>query len=178
MLVSKPVSSLAAVSNAGSNGWYGKGAKLTLTGSEGVKALQYRIGEGDWKTYEGPVTLDAGTYAIDHRAQDDNPPWSDVSSLPVKVDLTDPTVTDKLVDRTVTLTASDEDSGVAGIQYRLDGGDWLAYTAPVRWMGRLTPSTSAPPTWPATRVPPGRARSRRSLIRRPGLHLSSRSRRS
>ncbi len=131
VLVSKPVSSLAAVSNAGSNGWYGKGAKLTLTGSEGVKALQYRIGEGDWTTYEGPVTLDAGTYAIDHRAQDDNPPWGDVSSLPVKVDLTDPTVTDKLVDRTVTLTASDEESGVAGVQYRLDGGDWLAYTAPV-----------------------------------------------
>lgn len=120
----------AAVSNAGSNGWYGKGAALTLTGGDGVKRLQYRIGEGDWTTYEGPVTLDAGAYGIDYRAQGDNLMWSDVSSLAVKVDLTDPTVTDELDDRTVTLTASDADSGVAATQYRLDGGDWLAYTAP------------------------------------------------
>ncbi len=121
----------AAVSHAGSSGWYGKGAALTLTGGEGVKKLQYRIGEGDWTTYDAPVTLDAGTYGIDYRAQGDNLQWSDVSSLAVKVDLTDPTVTDQLDDRTVTLTGSDDDSGVAAIQYRLDGGDWLAYTTPV-----------------------------------------------
>ncbi len=104
----------AAVSHAGSDGWYGKGAELTLTGGDGVKTLQYRIGEGDWKTYEGAVALEAGTNDIDYRAQGDNLQWSDVSSLTAKVDLTDPVVTDKLAERTVTLTASDEDSGVAG----------------------------------------------------------------
>ncbi len=121
----------AAVSHAGTDGWYGKGAELTLTGGDGVKTLQYRIGDGDWKTYEGAVALDAGTNDIDYRAQGDNLLWSDALSLTAKVDLTDPTVTDTLDDRTVTLTASDEDSGVASVQYRLDGGDWLAYTAPV-----------------------------------------------
>ena len=121
----------AAISHAGSNGWYGKGAELTLTGGDGVKKLQYRIGDGDWTTYDSPVTLDAGSYGIDYRAQGDNLMWSDVSSLAAKIDLTDPTVSDQLDDRTVTLTASDDDSGVASVQYRLDGGDWLAYTAPV-----------------------------------------------
>jgi hypothetical protein len=119
----------AAVSHAGTGGWYGKGAELTLTGGDGVKTLQYRIGDGDWTTYDGAVELDAGTYDIDYRAQGDNLQWSDVGSLAVKVDLTDPTVSDQVVDRTVTLTGDDDDSGIASIQYRLDGGDWLAYTA-------------------------------------------------
>ncbi len=121
----------AAISHAGSNGWYGKGAELTLTGGDGVKALQYRIDGGAWKTYDASVALDAGTYGIDYRAQGDNLQWSGVSSLDAKVDLTDPEVTDELADRTVTLTASDADSGVAAVQYQLDGGAWLTYTAPV-----------------------------------------------
>jgi beta-xylosidase len=121
----------AAVSHAGSNGWYGKGAELTLTGGDGVKKLQYRIGDGEWTTYDAPVALEAGTNSIDYRAQGENLQWSDVLSLTAKVDLTDPTVSDQVDDRTVTLTASDDDSGVAAIQYRLDGGDWLAYTDPV-----------------------------------------------
>ncbi|VXB56048.1 Beta-xylosidase [Aeromicrobium sp. 9AM] len=121
----------AAISHAGTNGWYGKGAELTLTGGDGVKTLQYRIDGGTWKTYDAPVALDAGTYGIDYRAQGDNLQWSDVSSLDAKVDLTDPEVADELADRTVTLTASDADSGVAAIQYQLDGGAWLAYTTPV-----------------------------------------------
>lgn len=120
----------AEVSNAGSGGWYGKGAALTLIGGEGVKTLQYRIGDGDWTTYDGPVTLDAGTYGIGHRAQGDNLLWSDTASVAVKVDHTDPAVADQLDDRTVTLAATDDDSGVASVQYRLDGADWLAYAEP------------------------------------------------
>ncbi|WP_200935428.1 family 43 glycosylhydrolase [Aeromicrobium sp. Root344] len=121
----------AEVSHAGTGGWYGQGAALTLTGGSGVKTLQYRIADGAWTTYDAPVTLVAGTYGIDYRAQGDNLMWSDASSLAVKVDLTEPATSAKLDDRTVTLTATDDESGVASVQYQLEGGDWLAYTAPV-----------------------------------------------
>ena len=70
----------ASVSDAGSDGWYGADAALTLTGGAGVKRLQYRIGDGAWTTYDAPVPLEAGSYAVDYRAQGNNLQWSEVRS--------------------------------------------------------------------------------------------------
>ena len=80
----------ASVSHAGSAGWYGAGAALTLTGGDGVARLQYRLEGGSWTDYESPVSLPEGVYGVDYRAQGVNLQWSNVHSLPVQVDPTAP----------------------------------------------------------------------------------------
>jgi hypothetical protein len=120
----------ASVSKVGADGWYAAGAQLTLTGGDGVALLQYRIDGAGWTAYDAPVDLPAGTHSIDYRAQGTNLQWSGVQSLSVKVDAAPPTVSASLDGRTVTIGASDPDSGVAAVEYRLDGGGWTSYTTP------------------------------------------------
>lgn len=120
----------AVVSDAGSAGWHGADATLTLTADDSVQTLQHRIGDGDWTTYGGPVPLPAGSYDVAWRARGTNLQWSEAWSRSVKVDTVLPAASGTQDDRQVTLTASDADSGVAAVEYRIDGDDWLAYTVP------------------------------------------------
>jgi beta-xylosidase len=120
----------AAVSDAGSAGWYGADATLTLTADDTVETVQYRIGTGEWTAYTAPVPLPGGSYDVRHRARGTNLQWSEEQILPVKIDATLPEVTGAQAQRQVTLTASDTDSGVAVVEYRIDSGSWLAYTVP------------------------------------------------
>jgi beta-xylosidase len=121
----------ASVSDAGGDGWYGADAALTLTGGEGVQRLEYRLDGGSWTTYDGPVDLPAGSYAVDYRAQGTNLQWSSTKSLSVKVDDIAPATVATLDGRTVTIVASDADSGISTVEYRLDDGAWTTYDAPV-----------------------------------------------
>jgi beta-xylosidase len=120
----------AAVSDAGSDGWYGADATLTLTAGDTVETVQYRIGTGEWTAYTAPVPLPSGSYDVRYRARGTNLQWSEEQILPVRIDTTLPEVTGAQAQRQVTLTASDADSGVAVVEYRIDSGGWLAYTAP------------------------------------------------
>jgi beta-xylosidase len=121
----------ASVSDAGADGWYGADAALTLTGGDGVAALLYRIDDGDWTAYDGPVDLAGGTHTIDYRAQGTNLQWSASETLDVKVDDLLPTVVATLDGRSVSVTATDVDSGIATVEYQLDGDTWLPYAGPV-----------------------------------------------
>jgi len=121
----------ASVSDAGSDGWYGADATLTLAGDATITALRYRIGDGEWTAYTTPVELPAGSYDVAYRAQGTNLQWSETRTMAVKVDAAPPLASAVVTGRTVTLTATDGDSGVAGVEYRIDSGGWLAYTAPV-----------------------------------------------
>jgi len=121
----------ASVSDAGADGWYGADAALTLTGGDGVARLQYRIDDGDWTTYDFPVDLAGGNHTIAYRAQGTNLQWSATKTLDVKVDEAPPSVQPSLDGRTVSLTVTDADSGVALVEYRLDGADWTTYAEPL-----------------------------------------------
>ena len=121
----------ASVSDAGADGWYGADAALTLTGGDGVAQLQYRIDDGTWTTYAAPVDLPAGSHEIGYRAQGTNLQWSATKALHVAVDDLPPTVAASLSGRTLTLTATDTGSGVALVEYRLDGGAWTTYGTPL-----------------------------------------------
>jgi beta-xylosidase len=125
----------ATVSDAGGEGWHGADAQLALTAGPDVVKVEYRLGDGAWATYTGPVDLPAGSYAVTYRARGSNLQWSETWSLAVKVDEVSPVVEPALSGRTVTLTATDADSGVGVVEYRLDGGDWLTYTGPVKLDG-------------------------------------------
>ena len=124
----------ASVSDAGAEGWYGADATLTLAGS--APTLQVRIGDGGWTAYTGSVALPAGSYDVAWRARSANGQWSQVWTQSVKVDRTPPTVSGAISSaRELSVTATDDASGVAVREYRLDGGQWLAWTAPVQLDG-------------------------------------------
>ena len=138
-LVYPGVQPQASVSKAGTEGWYGAGATLTLSGGAGNTKIQYALGEGAWTTYTEPVSLPAGSYTVRHRAQGDNLIFGPTASLAVKVDPEAPvsavTVKSNKQVSTVTLSAKDTTSGVASINYRVDSGSWRAYSTPFTLKG-------------------------------------------
>ncbi|WP_308798501.1 family 78 glycoside hydrolase catalytic domain [Agromyces silvae] len=112
--------------------------------TSGVRSIESRVGDGAW--VEGDtLTIDRpGEHRIEYRAIDVAGNVGATRSVDVTVtapDVTAPTVSLEVSNpgtggwhvggATATLTATDAESGVATIEYRLDGGDWTAYTAPV-----------------------------------------------
>ncbi|MGW1902149.1 OmpL47-type beta-barrel domain-containing protein [Streptomyces hirsutus] len=119
------------------------------TGS-GVNTIEYAVGSGAWQTYGGPVMVhQVGTHTVRYRATDKAGNVSAVKSVGFTVVAappqdTTPPVTGVNVEGSknsdgayvgsakVTVSATDaHGSGVAGIEYSLDGGPYLAYTQPV-----------------------------------------------
>ena len=132
----------------GASGWYDDAVTLTLRGSDGatgsgIGATQYRIGNGAWLPYSGPVVLDeVGTYSITYRSTDvaGNGETAGAPTV-VKVDNHAP-ATHAQLDASgangvfrgpvrVTLAADDgPGSGAAATEYSLDGGGFQPYTGP------------------------------------------------
>jgi len=117
-------------------GWYRSAVAVTLA-SEAGATTEYRIGDGELVPYAAPFTLDAdGTHAVTYRSTDASGNAGAPVTVTVKVDRTPPassaTVTgDGPV--TVSLTGADPagGSGLGTLEYRLDGGAWTPYGAPV-----------------------------------------------
>jgi GH43 family beta-xylosidase len=129
----------ATVSAAGTGGWYGAGAALTLAGGASNVEVQYELPGGTWTEYTEPVALPAGEYTLRYRARGTNRILSAPVELAVKVDPEAPisAVQVKTSGRTstVTLTAQDTASGVASIGYQVDGGAWQTYAKPFTLTG-------------------------------------------
>ncbi|MFI8090121.1 OmpL47-type beta-barrel domain-containing protein [Streptomyces sp. NPDC086080] len=130
-------------------------ATVTVTASDtgsGVNTIEYALGaDGAWTAYTGPVMVhQVGTHTVRYRATDKAGNTAAVRSVAFTVvaappqDTTPPATGVSLGgvrnsdgayvgDATVTVSADDGHggSGVAGIEYSLDGGPYLAYTAPV-----------------------------------------------
>jgi plastocyanin len=134
------------------DGDYVGSATVTVTASDsgsGVATVEYQIDDTGFEPYTAPVTVsEPGDHSVQFRATDNAGNTSGVGSVSFRVvepgeqDVTPPAVTatvtgDKDADgdyigtATVTLTATDDDSGVARIEYNVDGGALQAYTAPV-----------------------------------------------
>ncbi|WP_030219114.1 OmpL47-type beta-barrel domain-containing protein [Streptomyces sp. NRRL WC-3626] len=130
-------------------------ATVTVTASDtgtGVNTIEYAIGaDGAWQPYTGPVMVhQVGTHTVRYRATDRAGNAAAAKSVQFTVVAappqdTTPPATGVTVEGTknsdgayvgdakVTVTADDGHggSGVAGVEYSLDGGPYLAYTAPV-----------------------------------------------
>ncbi|MFF7341268.1 OmpL47-type beta-barrel domain-containing protein [Streptomyces sp. NPDC008163] len=136
------------------NGDYIDMATVTVSASDtgsGVNTIEYAVGsDGAWQPYNGPVMVhQTGEQTVRYRATDKagnaaaekNVRFTVVAAPPQD---TTPPVTGATVKGTknsagayvgraeVDVSATDEGgSGVAGVEYSLDAGPYLAYTAPV-----------------------------------------------
>ncbi len=148
-----PETSATVSGEKNADGAYIDMATVTVTASDtgsGVNTIEYAVGDGAWQAYTAPVMVHAvGEHTVRYRATDKagnvaaekNVSFTVVAAPPQ--DTTAP-VTGATVEGSkdsdgayvgsakVTVSATDEGgSGVAGIEYSLDAGPYLAYTEPV-----------------------------------------------
>ncbi|GLP70818.1 glycosyl hydrolase [Streptomyces sp. TUS-ST3] len=135
------------------DGTYIDMATVTVSASDtgsGVNTIEYAVNDGAWQPYTMPVMVhQVGSHTVRYRATDKagnvaadkTVRFTVVAAAPQD---TTPPVTGVTVDGTrnsdgayvgnarVTVSATDEGgSGVAGVEYSIDAGPYLAYTAPV-----------------------------------------------
>jgi plastocyanin len=135
------------------DGNYVGSATVAVTATDagsGVGTVEYELDDTGFRPYTAPVAVTApGDHAVQFRATDNAGNTSAVGSVSFRVvepepdeDTTPPSVTAQLTGArdaagnyvgtaTATLTATDADSGVATVEYALDGGAFTAYAAPL-----------------------------------------------
>ncbi|MFI1223468.1 MULTISPECIES: OmpL47-type beta-barrel domain-containing protein [unclassified Streptomyces] len=128
-------------------------ATVTVTASDtgsGVNTIEYATGaDGAWQPYTEPVMVhEVGEHTVRYRATDRSGNVADEKSVdftvvePPSQDQTAPETSVKvegeknsdgafITSARATVSATDDDSGVDKVEYSLDGGPYLAYTAPV-----------------------------------------------
>ncbi|MFJ1925079.1 MULTISPECIES: OmpL47-type beta-barrel domain-containing protein [unclassified Streptomyces] len=128
-------------------------ATVTVTASDtgsGVNTIEYAVGaDGAWQPYTGPVMVhEPGAQKIRYRATDKagnaaaeqaveftvvEPPTKDTTPPETSAKVAGDKNSDGayLTSAKVTVTATDADTGVDKVEYSLDGGPYLAYTATV-----------------------------------------------
>lgn len=132
----KPVTTAttAPASPDGAGGWFRTAPKATVTLATGSQfsTREYAVGQGQWRTYNAPVTIGEGVTTFSHRARSFGT-TGPTSTETYKVDTIAPTAGGSFdaATRTVTVTGQDGGSGVAALEYRLTAdGPWTAYRAP------------------------------------------------
>jgi plastocyanin len=127
-------------------------ATVTVSAADagsGVDTVEYQIDDTSWTPYTQPVAVTAvGDHSVQFRATDKSGNVSAVGSVAFSVVASAPTDTTPPVvsaavsgsrdaegryigSATVTVTATDAGSGVARVEYNVDGGAFAAYAAPV-----------------------------------------------
>ncbi|SEE54306.1 chitobiase/beta-hexosaminidase C-terminal domain-containing protein [Jiangella alba] len=135
------------------DGDYVGSATVTVNATDagsGVDTIEYEIDDTGFKPYTGPVTVsEIGDHAVQYRATDNAGNTSPDGSVQFRVvepepeDTTPPDISAAVAGEqddqgnyigsaTVTVTATDAESGVASVEYNLDNGGWQAYAAPVQ----------------------------------------------
>ncbi|MEU8195476.1 plastocyanin/azurin family copper-binding protein [Microbispora amethystogenes] len=134
------------------DGNYVGSAAVTVSATDdesGVDTVEYALDSGAFQAYTAPVPVSqVGEHTVRYRAADKAGNASAVGSVtftvvaPKPKDTTPPTVSaavsgtkdadgDYVDSATVTITATDAESGVDTVEYALDSGAFQAYTAPV-----------------------------------------------
>lgn len=123
--------------------WYRSTVTVTLTAMDvtsGMASIEYRVDGGGWEPYSVAFTIGEGRHTLEVRATD-VAGLIDDRSMALSVDPTAPSCaafTGGLPgdngwwrsDVVLTLSCSDGTSGLASVEYRVDGGDWNLYPSP------------------------------------------------
>ncbi|MEM3445035.1 MAG: DNRLRE domain-containing protein [Thermoplasmata archaeon] len=131
--------------SSGVENWYISEVTLYLNatdGASGVAKIFYSINNGTYTQYTQPLKFSDGIYTVRYYAKDMAGNTEPESTLLLKIDTSNPTVTHLLPEPTgkngwyvqdvvFELNASDELSGVEELCYSIDGGEAILYTAPV-----------------------------------------------
>jgi hypothetical protein len=129
----------------GDRGWYVSPVTLAFAATDDQDAapvVEVSVNGGEFSVQDGPLVLEAdGVYTVTARARDAAGNVSEPVTVEIRLDRTPPTVT---AERTrlrllIAISASDQVSGVASIQYRyrLTVGErdittpWRRYVSPV-----------------------------------------------
>lgn len=126
-------------------GWYTSAVTVTVTAVDDesdIDQILVSIDRGVWQVYTAPITVSlSGVHTIDAKAIDAVGHESAVESVGFKIDSTAPKTIEShagtlgknnwyITDVQVTLTATDDLSGVANMTYSINGGAWKVYTGP------------------------------------------------
>ncbi|GAA1036182.1 hypothetical protein GCM10009557_46210 [Virgisporangium ochraceum] len=149
-----PTVTAAVTGDRDAQGRYVGSATVTVTatdntGGSGVAGIEASVDGAPFLPYTAPIVVDdPGEHMVHYRAVDNAGNVSPEGMAgftvvePEPQDTTPPTVTSSVSGNrepdgdyiglaTVTVTATDSGSGVAGVEYSLDGAAFVAYTAPV-----------------------------------------------
>ncbi|MEV0154084.1 family 16 glycoside hydrolase [Micromonospora sp. NPDC050686] len=147
-----PTASATVTGDRDADGNYVGAATVTLSATDsgsGVDKVEYSLDGGAWGVYSAPVTVNqAGQHTLSYRATDKAGNTSAAQQVsfrvvePAPTDTTPPTVTAAVTGQqdgsgayvgsaTVTLSATDTESGVDRVEYSVDGGGYATYTAPI-----------------------------------------------
>ena len=140
-----PVTTATGLQAANNTGWRATGQSVTLSatdGQSGVKATYYTIDGGAQQTYSAPFVVSAaGTHTIVYWSVDVAGNTEAHHTGYVNIDTTAPATTATglqannhtgwaTTSQTVTLSATDAQSGVTTTYYTIDGGTQLLYAGP------------------------------------------------
>ncbi|MBE3121618.1 MAG: right-handed parallel beta-helix repeat-containing protein [Thermoplasmata archaeon] len=115
----------------GQNNWFINAVTVTLSAvddSAGVASTTYKLNAGTWTPYTGAflITGDAAAHSLSYYSVDKVGNTESVKEATLKIDQTKPTIT-LTVNKTglmkwlLTATVSDETSGIAKVEFYLDG---------------------------------------------------------
>lgn len=116
------------------SGWYDGPVKVSLISSDarsGVGSIQYKLDGSTWATWGGDLNIDEeGAHNLTYYAVDKAGNVEEDHKISINIDGTAP-MTSYSFDGAgrLGLLASDGASGPSSTRYRLDGGEWQAYSA-------------------------------------------------
>jgi hypothetical protein len=140
-----PILNISLAGTSSSNpAWYTSaqlnGSASDTSSGSGLFALEYRLDQENWATFpeSGELILSDGKHTVEVRAID-NAGLTTSSSKTFSLDSNPPSIAIDPAGRrgadnwyvsnlSITASASDETSGISGLEYSLDNDSWLPYT--------------------------------------------------
>jgi beta-glucosidase len=131
-----PSLTLGATTQPGTGGWYRGAVTVTAVSADDDAQVYIDIDSGELRPYTAPVVVTGdGVHEVRAIAVGEDGTFSTLKELTVKIDSEAPVVTATGTKGVLTVGADDALSGVAKIEYSVNGTTWVKYTAPVAIAG-------------------------------------------
>ena len=135
-----PVTSISVNDSGDIKNWYNNALTIKLTGNDGLNgtgvAEVHAVVNGGTETIVTGDTLSltlssAGSYVLSYFSVDNDENRETPNTKTIGIDLVNPQSSLLRANGTLLLSATDGDSGVSRLMYRINGGIWQTYTVPI-----------------------------------------------